>query len=555
MKNYLILLLISLITVKTNAQNNKSYPAGIEHVVIVGVDGMSPDGIRKAKSPVMHQMIAEGAVKWNVRTVLPSSSSPNWASMIMGAGTEAHGILDNDWEMDNFSLPPVVSGESGLFPTIFSVIRKAKPAAATAAVYQWEGFGRLIETKDVSFNQTFSTADATAAAFVKYLVKKQPVFAFLQLDDVDGAGHGDGHGTAAYYTAVAKADSLIGTVLQGIKKAGIASSTLLIIMSDHGGVGYGHGGATLAEAEVAMILYGKGVKKGYQIKQQVYTYDLAASIAFALKITPPYAWTGRAVKSAFSNFNEPENLWTGKEVIPSPTIYPDKYLYAQAGGLYIDKPAIVKMEAVRADDEIRYTIDGSQPDLRSALYRTPFSMDRTAVVKARAFDKNGNKSLTATAYFRIARTDAGNGLKTSFYTGNGWKHLPPFAELKPDTMWINHEFNLSTEQVKPLLKKDNSSFAVVMDGYIDIDAAGEYTFYTQSDDGSQLFVNNQKVVDNNDSHGVIERSGKIYLDKGKHPIQVTYFNEMGGFWLDAFYSGPHLVKQLIPANKLFLKQE
>ena len=133
--------------------------------------------------------------------------------------------------------------------------------------------------------------------------------------------------------------------------------------------------------------------------------------------------------------------------------------------------------------------------------------------------------------------------------------IPPFAELTPDKTWISPEFNLSKAQLQPLLKKDSSTFAVAMEGYIDIDVAGEYTFYTQSDDGSQLFVKDQKVVDNNDSHGVIERSGKIYLAQGRHPIRVNYFNEMGGFWLDAFYEGPGLVKQLIPAGKLFLNTQ
>ncbi|MEJ0105127.1 MAG: hypothetical protein WDO19_22375 [Bacteroidota bacterium] len=121
---------------------------------------------------------------------------------------------------------------------------------------------------------------------------------------------------------------------------------MLIITADHGGIGYGHGGATVEEAEIAMILYGKGIKKGYKIKQQVYTYDLAATIAFALQIVPPYAWTGRPVKSAFTGFNEPANLYTGKSIIPSPKIFPLRHLYQKAGGLFIDKPAQVSMQAV-----------------------------------------------------------------------------------------------------------------------------------------------------------------------------------------------------------------
>jgi predicted AlkP superfamily phosphohydrolase/phosphomutase len=65
---------------------------------------LSPSKRAFFPTPVIHNMIKQGAVKWNVRTVLPSSSSPDWASMIMGAGTEAHGITDNDWGRADYTL-------------------------------------------------------------------------------------------------------------------------------------------------------------------------------------------------------------------------------------------------------------------------------------------------------------------------------------------------------------------------------------------------------------------------------------------------------------------
>ena len=57
-------------------------------------------------------------------------------------------------------------------------------------------------------------------------------------------------------------------------------------------------------------------------------------------------------------------------------------------------------------------------------------------------------------------------------------------------------------------------------------------------------------MDNDGDHGVIERSGKIKLDKGLFPIRIEYYNGLGGFWLDAFYKGPGIPKQIIPADKL-----
>ncbi|RYF99136.1 MAG: hypothetical protein EOO02_17525, partial [Chitinophagaceae bacterium] len=60
-------------------------------------------------------------------------------------------------------------------------------------------------------------------------------------------------------------------------------------------------------------------------------------------------------------------------------------------------------------------------------------------------------------------------------------------------------------------------------------------------------------VDNDGDHGVIERSGSVNLSKGKHAIVIEYFNGGGGYWIDAFYQGPGIPKQLIPASTLFIK--
>lgn len=534
--------------------NSKSaYPSGIEHVIVIGVDGLSPDGIRKASTPNLQKMREGGAVKWAVRTALPSSSSTNWASMIMGAGPEQHGILSNEWEKDNATLPPVVKDEEGLFPTIFEVLHQAHPGAEIGTVYHWDGFGRLFEKKAVNYDRHLSTEDSTTADFNQYVKAKKPVFGFLHLDHVDHAGHHDGHGSPAYLLAIAKADSLIGTVLESLKAAGIAEKTLVIVTADHGGKGYGHGGATIEEAEIAMFLYGKGIKKGYEIPEEVYTYDLAATIAFALQTAVPYAWIGRPIKSAFEGFEVPVNLFKGIKTITAPVILPAPKLYQQAGGLYMDTTATVTIQPVVKDATIRYTLTGKEPDSTSAIYTTPFSLDSSAVVKAKSFDTAGNESPAATAYFRILRSGQGNGLQASLYTGKDWKSLPVFTNLKAAQSWVSPEFTVEQPPIRELVKSGQETFGVVYSGYLQIDQAGAYTFYTQSDDGSILYIDNKKVVDNDGGHGVIEAGGSVTLEKGKHAIKIDYFNASGGYWLDAYYKGPGVARQLIPANKLYLR--
>src|SRR5690606_39997117 len=111
-KPSLLLLLIGLVVLTSCAKTSEEWSSGIEHVIVIGVDGLSPDGIKNATTPVIDSLIAHGAIKRNVRTVLTSSSSQNWASMIMGAGPEQHGVINNDWEIDDHMLPPIVKERS-----------------------------------------------------------------------------------------------------------------------------------------------------------------------------------------------------------------------------------------------------------------------------------------------------------------------------------------------------------------------------------------------------------------------------------------------------------
>jgi hypothetical protein len=547
-----ILMFLTLTACQTQQNDN---PQGIEHVIVIGVDGLSPDGIRKAQTPVMDSMIAHGSVKWKVRTVLTSASSQNWASMIMGAGPEQHGIIDNGWELDDHKLPPIVQEADGRFPTIFSVLHAAQPQAEIGTVYHWKGFGRLFQKDALNYDRNFGSEDSTTADFIQYIKAKKPKLGFVHLDHVDHAGHHDGHGSPEYYKSVAKTDSLVGQILAGIKEAGIEDKTLVIIWADHGGIGYGHGGPTPQEAEIAGIFYGKNVKKGYAIEQQVYTYDLAATIAFALGVTPPYAWTGRPVKAAFEGYSEPKNLWVGKRMIAAPIIFPEQELYKQAGGLYIDQLPKVNIKTVEPSSVSRYTLDGTEPDSNSTVYNQPFEVTETSVVKAKSFDKEGNISTTATAYYRLVKSGQGHGLSTSFYPGgNNWKQLPSYYILKKSNSWVSQEINTKIDQITPLLSNDQKGFALLYEGFIQIDFPGKYTFYTASDDGSKLYINGKEVVNNDGNHGVTEKSGSIELTEGKHAIRVEYYNNDGGFWLDAFYKAPGLAKQLIPADKLYLRK-
>ncbi|UOG73407.1 PQQ-dependent sugar dehydrogenase [Hymenobacter tibetensis] len=135
------------------------------------------------------------------------------------------------------------------------------------------------------------------------------------------------------------------------------------------------------------------------------------------------------------------------------------------------------------------------------------------------------------------------GLNYTYYEGQ-WSAVPDFA-----TLTTAASGRVATFTAAPRLRDDE--FAFQYTGYVRVPTDGEYTFYTSSDDGSQLFIGSTLVVDNDGLHGTQEQSGKIGLGAGLHAITVNFFERGGDQVLDVHYAGPSLGKSLVPATALF----
>lgn len=136
-----------------------------------------------------------------------------------------------------------------------------------------------------------------------------------------------------------------------------------------------------------------------------------------------------------------------------------------------------------------------------------------------------------------------NGLDYSYYTGI-WQYLPNFDSLTPAQIGSVSNFNISSAPAV-------DSFAYEFGGFIDVPSDGQYTFYTTSDDGSRLYIDDSVVVSNEGVHGITEVQGKAALLAGMHKIRVTYFENSGGQALQVRWAGPGFARQLIPNTVLY----
>ncbi|MDD3586988.1 MAG: alkaline phosphatase [Thermoguttaceae bacterium] len=291
----LLAVIACLSSVKGQAQTIKSPVPGIEHVVLIGADGFGAHYLKWDELPNLKELKDNGAWTVKMRSVLPSASAINWASILMGAPSEVHGY--RTWGSKVPDLPPLTVTDKGKFPCIFSVLRDQYPNAFSAAVYSWDGIGYLYENADVNKQGYFKTDDEVVAKGIEFLAGK-PALAFIYFHEPDTIGHKIGWGTPEYQKMMTTIDTHVGKILAYLRSSGLIKTTLVVFISDHGGTGKRHGEGIMQHMEVPWILYGPGVKKG-ELKDCIVNYDNAATIAWVLGLKAPQVWRGQAIRSAF----------------------------------------------------------------------------------------------------------------------------------------------------------------------------------------------------------------------------------------------------------------
>ncbi|MDG2185076.1 MAG: PA14 domain-containing protein [Mariniblastus sp.] len=123
-------------------------------------------------------------------------------------------------------------------------------------------------------------------------------------------------------------------------------------------------------------------------------------------------------------------------------------------------------------------------------------------------------------------------LTYKFYHGT-WTAIPDFSQLDPVK---SGELPLGMVHLDSRDRDDHFGFQ--FEGQIEITEEGEYEFILESDDGSALYIDGNKVVDNDGAHGTIRKTGQVKLAAGQHAIRVDYFEGAREQTLYVAWQGP-----------------
>ena len=237
----------------------------------------------------------------------------------------------------------------------------------------------------------------------------------------------------------------------------------------------------------------------------------------------------------------------GKPDVNDPPVISAEY------DIFIDEMD-VSIVSPRENITIRYTLDGSTPDTKSTIVNGPIRLTKTAQVSARLF-RNGTPvsgSIQAKYTKVVPRPgvdlqDIAQGLQYGYYEGS-WDQLPDFNKLDVVATGVIPNFDITP-------RNQNDYFGFQFEGFVLLPKDGVYSFFTDSDDGSRLYIGGTLVVENDGLHGTNEEAGSIALSAGYHPIRVTYFEKTGANQLKVSYKGTNMKKQVISEKILIYEKK
>jgi len=254
------------------------------------IDGMRPDGLQAARTPVIDSLVASGVSTMEAGTVMPSITLPCITSLFLSAPPSQHGVTTNTWSAQ------------GAGPGLVEVLAQA--GLTSAFFYNWEPLRDLsrpgalqasVFIKGDSAPEDYADAKLTEEA-ARYLqaarrARRPFDFAFVYLGNTDAVGHRHGWMSGPYLAAIENADACIGTLLEAVD-----GEARIIVTSDHGGHATAHGSDAYEDMTIPIVLAGhKTFQAGRRLTKPASILDIAPTVARWLGVAPDPAWLGEPI--------------------------------------------------------------------------------------------------------------------------------------------------------------------------------------------------------------------------------------------------------------------
>jgi hexosaminidase len=222
---------------------------------------------------------------------------------------------------------------------------------------------------------------------------------------------------------------------------------------------------------------------------------------------------------------------------------------------YLGSKFSIPLKSTVLGAKIYYTLDGYNPRETDILYEKPVDItvpiNEKRTLKTMVISSSGKRSSYTTTDFvnsnplqPLSIMPLSGGLKYFLIPGT-FKTAAAFDTLKEDDMGIAPAINLVRFKNKP------RAYGMIFEGYLNVLQDGVHVFSTTSDDGSQLLIDDNLIVDNDGKHATFQLTSSVHLLKGFHKIRINYFQAGGSGELRVHMAEPGQTKHELPAEILF----
>jgi predicted AlkP superfamily pyrophosphatase or phosphodiesterase len=329
--------------------------AGLPRALVIGIDGLRPDQLRLAHTPVLDALAADGTATgearnaWTRERAWNGHGATNWGVLLTGVspsvskltqnGDAQHRISDDawlaapprlathlpldDWLVESFWYFSMTSirvllqafRDPDPVPTMFGRLKAAHPGAETGCFSAWPGIalepGTILGASRSGVDCFYSPRDADASAAERdratadaaiEALAGQGRFAgagaelvFVQLSQCDAAGHA---GTDSR-TSIESVDALVGEMLAAIRSRATRRGErwLVLVTTDHGGLDEAGEHADNADPRVhtiPLLIAADGVLPGKLDLRGASLYDVTPTVLDWLGVPAEGALPGRS---------------------------------------------------------------------------------------------------------------------------------------------------------------------------------------------------------------------------------------------------------------------
>ena len=212
-------------------------------LLLVSIDGLRADMLDRGITPNLARISSGGVRAQWMNPSYPSLTFPNHYTIVTGLRPNHHGIVHNSMQEEDIGRFQLNVRASVTDPRWWGgepVWVGAEKAGMHTAVWSWPGSEATIQgvrpSQGHPYDETVSLPDRVDQV-LGWLAQRDadaPRLVALYMEQVDKAGHDHGPDSPEYAAAVAQADAAIGRLLDGLQARGLAASTNIIVVSDHG---------------------------------------------------------------------------------------------------------------------------------------------------------------------------------------------------------------------------------------------------------------------------------------------------------------------------------